>query len=352
MSLKDRFSAESAFNRRYYGRYFVNLSKKNPEDVYWVKSAYPLGRSHYQTCKLDLIKCEECENMRCAHSIITCMECDKSICGICAWTCTLACKDEHLKGNMGEFQSCSPCKNKKPFNTNVFSSAYSGVGSFPWRRNLATSPPNTRRQWWRGGNINNINIRNGVNNNQKMDEDNQDNRVGGYTNTTLTQYGFNRNGLNRNTSSNATNSVDNVENNEDNVSNNRWWMKKPTKWDTNYNNMIARQKATYQQSLRVSEDCDDNEWDDFNKGSGDNSVKSSDNTGDNSDNSSNNDSNPNDSVKTSDEEEDADNSSQSRNSHEDEEFSIWDIRNKNSRAKLMYDWNDDDDEENERMWGI
>lgn len=92
---------------------------------------------------------------------------------------------------------------------------------------------------------------------------------------------------------------------------------KNKKWDSNYNNMIARQKANYQQTL-ISDNYDDNS---------NNSLNSSDEV-------------------TSDDVDDGDNSSRSQSS--DESYFVSDIRNKVS-PKLLYEWDDDGDLE--QMWG-
>lgn len=329
MSLKAELDTASNFNRKYYGTYFVNLSKRNPEGVRWVRCRYALGRSHYINCKENLTECEECHNQRCSHSITKCMECEKSICNICTWTCELACKDQHLKGNMSEFQSCSSCKNTKPINL-----------PFPRRNNMVTSPP-LNRAWWRKPTV------------DRLDQDNHDNRVGGYTNNMLEnlrkQYLINKkkdlnnkNNKNNNHSDNDSNDNDNENKNKNDdsnddddddsnqVSNRAWWLKKPEKkWDSDYNNMIAKQKANYQQTLIDNI----NQWDDTSN----NSVKSSDEE------------ESEDEEEEEEDEADGDNSSRSQNSDESSGF-VSDIRNK-SLPKLLYDWTDDDDENIEQMWG-
>ena len=319
MSLKAELDTASNFNRKYYGRYFVNLSKRNPAGVCWIRCRYPLGRSHHINCKENLTECGECHNQRCSHSITKCMECEKSICNICAWTCELACKDQHLKGNMGEFQSCTSCKNTKPLK----------LPFPPQRNNMVTSPP-INRFWWRkpptvnkvGGYTNNmlenirkqyLNIKNNNNNNNNNNNHNDNDNDNDNKND---------NDLNDSNHSNHYGSGGD-DSNENRVDNRNWWMKKSEKkWDSDYNNMIAQQKANYQQTLLSGGDDDLTQWD-------------------------------NDSVKTSEEDsgesDEEDNSSYSQNSDDTSGF-VLDIRNKSS-TKILYDWTDDDDEDIEQMWG-
>ncbi|MEX0595343.1 MAG: hypothetical protein WD512_02505 [Candidatus Paceibacterota bacterium] len=307
MSLKEELDTASKFNRKYYGTYFVKLSKRNPEQVCWIRCRYPLGRSHHINCKENLTECGECHNQRCSHSMTKCMECEKSICNICAWTCELACKDQHLKGNMAELQSCSSCKNTKPNNSIANQKQNYSLSR---TNNMPTSPPNNRF-WWR-----------------KLTVNTHHNQDRGYTNNMLEnirkQYFDNIN--NRNNMNDSNNGSDKSsdksldkgsdkgsddENENDNVNkidNRAWWLKKPEKkWNSDYNSMIARQKANYQQTL-LSNDHDDD--DDSN-----NALGTSDD----------------------DEVDDGDNSSRSNNSDE-------------GKPKLLYDWTDDDDDY-EQMWG-
>jgi hypothetical protein len=109
--MKEQAESTLRLQERVCGKYFIELSKETPSNVQWYKAAYAYGRYHQLHCKVDMVGCEDCRGVACAHIMTKCLECKKTICNLCTWTCVLACKDKFLAGSMSEFQSCLACKN-------------------------------------------------------------------------------------------------------------------------------------------------------------------------------------------------------------------------------------------------